>query len=96
LEEDGDFGRTSGGDGDGGVQGHALLRDVVDMNLIMATVVDATGVGVDLEVALRDAVATRCTLLAFSPVARSSWPVPTTGARRISVEALTQATLDVS
>jgi hypothetical protein len=71
LEEDGDFGRTSGG-GDEGVQGHALLRDVVDMNLIMATVVDATGVGVDLEAALRDVVATRCILLAFSPVARSS------------------------
>jgi hypothetical protein len=73
-----------------------LLRDVVDMNLVMAAAVDATGVGADLEAALRDTVAARCTLLAFSPVAGSSWPVPTTGARRISVEALAQATLDVS
>jgi hypothetical protein len=94
LEEDGDFGRTSGGGG--GVRGHALLRDAVDMNLVMAAAVDATGVGADLEAELRDALAARHTLLAFSPVVGSSWPVLTIGARRISVEALTLATLDVS
>jgi hypothetical protein len=94
LEEDEDFGRTCGGGS--GVRGHALLRDAVDMNLVMAAAVDATGVGADLEAALRDAVAARRTLLAFSPMAGSSWPMLTTGARRISVEALTLATLDVS
>jgi hypothetical protein len=94
LEEDGDSGRTGGGGG--GVRGHALLRDAVDMDLIMAAAIDATGVGADLEAALRDAVATRRTLLAFPSVAGSSWPMPMTGVRRISVEALTQATLDVS
>jgi hypothetical protein len=31
-----------------------LLRDVVDMNLVMAAAVDATGVGADLKAALRD------------------------------------------
>jgi hypothetical protein len=65
-----------------------LLRDAVDMNLIMAVAVDAAGVGADLEVALRDTVTAWCTLLAFVPVAGSSWPMPLTGVRRISVEAL--------
>jgi hypothetical protein len=68
-----------------------LLRNAVDMNLIMIAVVAvaaAAGVGAYLEVVLTDAVAVWHTLVAFAPVAGSSWPVPMTGARRISIEDL--------